>query len=63
MDPGAIAMKGYTEFLKAPALLKPRNQMVKCHRQILIRGVLPLCRDAVRVFFGLSRLGLELLVK
>ena len=31
VDLGAIAMKGYSRFPKAPALQEPHNQMVKCH--------------------------------
>ena len=31
MDLGAIAMKGYSTFPKAPALVKPHHQIVKCH--------------------------------
>ena len=30
---GSIAMKGYSAFPKAPALLEPHNQIVQCHIQ------------------------------
>ena len=33
MDLGAMAMKGYAAFPKAPALLEPHYQIVKCHIQ------------------------------
>ena len=29
VDPGAIALKGYSSFLKAPALLEPHHQIVE----------------------------------
>ena len=33
MDLGEIAMKGYSAFRKAPALLEPHHQIVYCHKQ------------------------------
>ena len=30
---GAMAVKGYSTFPKAPALLKPHHQIVSCHKQ------------------------------
>ena len=34
VDLGALARKGYSAFLKAPALLDPHHQMVKCHIKV-----------------------------
>ena len=50
-DLGAMAMKGYSAFLKA--LLKPRI----VSKEDTHGGVLALCRDAVDVFCSSSRLG------
>ena len=33
VDLGAMAMKGYSKFPKAPALLEPHHQIVLCHIQ------------------------------
>ena len=33
VDLGAMAIKGYSTFPKAPALLEPHHQIVKCHNQ------------------------------
>ena len=33
VDLGAIEMKGYSAFPKAPALLKPHHQIVSCYIQ------------------------------
>ena len=33
VDLGAMAMKGYSAFTKAPALLEPHHQIVQCHLQ------------------------------
>ena len=33
VDLGAMAMKGYSAFPKAPALLEPHHQIVSCHIQ------------------------------
>ena len=46
-DLGAMAMKEYSVFPKAPALLEPHHQIFVSHRT-LIEGVLPLSRDAVK---------------
>ena len=53
-----MAMKGYSAFPKAPALLEPHHQIVYCHIQdTRWGGGLPLCREAVSVFYSPSRLG------
>ena len=57
VDLGAVPMKRYSAFPKAPALLEPYHQIVLCHIRTLVGGVLPLCRDAVGVFCNPSRLG------
>ncbi len=57
VDLGAMAMKGHSEFPKAPALLELHHQIVYCHIQDTPGGgVLPLCRCAVSVFYSPSRL-------
>ena len=62
VDLGAMAMKGYSAFPKAPALLEPHHQIVYCHIQDTRWGVvLPLCREEVGVFYSPSRLGKTLL--
>ena len=33
-----MAIKVYTAFLKAPALLEPHIQIVQCHNRTLVRG-------------------------
>ena len=33
VDQGAMTMKGYSTFPKAPALLEPQHQIVLCHIQ------------------------------
>ena len=35
---GAMAMKGYTTFSKAPGLPEPYHQIVLCHIRTLVRG-------------------------
>ena len=57
MDQGAMAMKGYSAFPKAPALLEPHHQIVKYRIQNTRWAVLTLCRDIVGVFYRLRRLG------
>ena len=48
-----MATKGYSTFFKAPALLEPHHQIVKCHIQITRwEGFLLLCRSAVGVFYS-----------
>ena len=53
-----MAMKGYSAFPEAPALLKSHYQIIKCHFEDTRweRG-LTLCKDTVSVFFGHRRLG------
>ena len=55
MDLGALAMKGYSTFPKAPALQEPRHQIVLCHFRTLIVVVLTLGKDTVVVFYSPSR--------
>ena len=59
VDQGAMVMKGYSAFPKAPALLEPHHQ--HCWnltlRTLVGGGVLPLCRETVGVFYNPSRLG------
>ena len=52
-----MAMKGHSIFLKVTGL-ELHHQMVKCHIQDTRwrQGVLPLCKDAVCVFYNPSRL-------
>ena len=50
------AMKEYFTFRKAQRL-EPHHQMVWCHIEDLIGEVLPLCRDAVSIFYWPSQLG------
>ena len=38
VDPGAMAMKRFSTFPKAPALLQPHYQIVLCHIRILVEG-------------------------
>ena len=38
---GAMAIKGYSAFLKTPALLKSHYQIILCHIRTLVGGVLP----------------------
>ena len=38
VDQGAMAIKGYSAFPKAPALLEPYNQIIECHIQDTCRG-------------------------
>ena len=56
MDPGAMAMKSYSGFPKAPALLEPHHQtnLMSCPGHLL-GSVLPLSRDAVSVFYSPCR--------
>ena len=49
----AMAMKEYSAFPKAPALLEPYHQIVSCHIQDTHWwGLLPLYRCAVSVFYS-----------
>ena len=55
---GAMAMKAYSAFPKAPALLEPHHKIVWCYIQShSLGGVLLLCRDAVSDFYSPSLLG------
>ena len=48
-------MKRYSAFPETPALLEPHHHIVKCHNQNTHWGgvgVLPLCREAVVVFYS-----------
>ena len=57
---GAIAMKRFSGFSKAPASLEPHHQIVQNHTRTLVGGgvgFLHLCRSAVGVFYNSSRLG------
>ena len=56
VDLGVMAMKGYFAFLKAQGL-EPHQKMFNIISRTLVEGVLPLCRHAIGVFCGLSRLG------
>ena len=61
VDLGAMAMKGYSAFPKALALLELHHQIVQCHiLDTTWGGVLLLFREAVGVFYSSSRLGKEL---
>ena len=53
VDQGAMAMKGYSAFPKAPALLEPHHQIVLCPNQDTHWGgrVLYLCRDSTKFEF------------
>ena len=56
MDLGAMAMKGYSAFPKAPALLKLHTPifLVSYLGHSLRGGVLPLCREVVGIFYSPS---------
>ena len=59
VDVGAMAMKGYSTFPKAPTLLESHHQIcfVSYPGRSSGVGVLLLCREAVGVFHSLNRLG------
>ena len=57
VDQGAMAMKGYSAFPKAAALLEPHHQFFCVIFNTLVRRDLPFCRDAVGIFYNPSRLG------
>ena len=58
VDLGAMTMKGCSAFPEDPALPEPHHQIVKCiSRTLMGKGVLPLCRSAVSVFYSPNRLG------
>ena len=54
-----MAMKRCSVFLKAPVLLEPHHQIVSCQIQDTHwwGGGLPLCKEAVSVFYSPSQLG------
>ena len=55
VDLGAMAMKGYSAFPKAPALLEPSpSDCLVSYPGHSLGGVLPLCREAVGVFYSSS---------
>ena len=65
VDLEAMLMKGCFTFPKAPALLEPHHQTsdwLLSYQDTRWRGVLPLCREAVGVFYSLSQLGQRILV-
>ena len=56
VDMGAMAIKGYSAFPKAPVLLETHHQ--KCDIQYTRLGKsYPLCRGDISVFYSPSRLG------
>ena len=57
MDLGAMPMKEYSVFPKAPVLLEPYHQNVYCQLVVVGGGFLLLGRDAVGVFYSPSQLG------
>ena len=58
VDLGVMAMKGYSTFPKAPALLDLTIRLFSVISRTLVGGgVLPLCRGAVGVFYSPSWLG------
>ena len=62
VDLGAMAMKGYSTFPKAPALPELHHQTVYCHFQDTHsrgEGVLPLCRETVGVFYNPNKMDQE----
>ena len=56
VDLGAMSIKEYSAFLKAPALLDLHHQF-RVISKTLVGGVLPFGRNAVGVFYSLSLLG------
>ena len=55
---GAMAMIGYSTYPKAPTSLEPHYQIIEYYIQDTHwGGVLPLWKEAVGVFYSLSRLG------
>ena len=57
VDLGTIAMKGYSAFRKATALMVPQYQSVYSYQGCSLRGFLLVRRDALGVFCSPSRLG------
>ena len=50
VDQGSMKIMEYSTFSKAPGS-EPHNQIVLCHIQDIHQRVLPLCKDAVGVFY------------
>ena len=63
VDLGAMAIKGYSVFSKAPTLLEPHHQIVCVISWTLIGGDLLLRKEAIGVFYSPSRLGHMTLVE
>ena len=62
MDLGVMAIKRYSAFSKAPALLEPHHQIPQCHKQDTCwLGVLPLWREPVSIFYSSRWLGNHIL--
>ena len=58
VDPGMIAMKGFSVFQKAPVIMEPHNQIVLSHIQDPpSEESYPFCRDAVSGFYSPNWLG------
>ena len=53
VDPGAIVIKGYSAFPKAPVI----RLFNVIYKTLVGGGFLPLCREAVGVFYSPSRQG------
>ena len=58
VDLGAMAIKLYSAFPKAPAVLESNHEIVKCHIHNTHLGneVLPFCKGAVSIFYSPSQL-------
>ena len=63
VDFRAMAMKGYSPFLKAPALLKLTIRLFSVISTNSLRAILSLCRDAVSVSYLPSHVGYVELVE
>ena len=50
VDLGTVAMKEYSTFPKAPALLEPHHQIFSVISRTLVGGVTPICRDTFGVY-------------
>ena len=57
VDLRAIAVKGYSTFPKASALLESHHEIVCVISRTVVRVVLPLCREAAGVLYSPSRPG------
>ena len=56
-DLGAMAMKGYSAFPKAPASLEPHHQIVSCHKQDTRWGGCTPLQMWAGVFYSPNQLG------